>query len=484
MFNLRKLARTGVLAVPILAAMLTVSGAFAVSWDNVTPYVDSGKSTAGLQQLVWSPQPAANLAAVDAAYAAGGLTADGSPGLAQVFSHTNKQMYYKTNTECDTARPAIAAADAAYTLAAWCFGHTSDEASSNAWLPQSVTSSQDAEQYSGYHAGGDEVVVVWRHAADADNRARCPGVPDDSGRSVGLRASFIDRPYTDGTHGGFRHVLLAVPGAPNASGLTFSPVCDVHGGGVSWYGPYMFVAQHGSGMLVFDTRRTYLIPNDTTCGPNGTSPGVNDIGQVTNSSGTEQLCAAGYRYVMFEVGRFVTTPSGCSSTPSSLYADLCFSSLSLQWSNDSLVSAEYRDPADMTASGTGARIVNWSTADLLDRMNTGSTNPVTATGLAETNFEGVQGVVTRPDSTSGRPEFFIDRTVPGNDSSELWYEQDNDGVCPARGTFIDNAESMSYWLDSSGNGHLWSISEYANRRMLVRVYTKEYNDPPTGCPTQ
>lgn len=60
----------------------------------------------------------------------------------------------------------------------------------------------------------------------------------------------------------------------------------------------------------------------------------------------------------------------------------------------------------------------------------------------------------------------------------------NDGVCPAKGTFIGNAESMSYGLDSSGNGRLWSISENANRRMLVHVSTREYNDPPTGCPTQ
>ncbi|MEW2290945.1 hypothetical protein [Streptomyces sp. NPDC047841] len=478
------MVRTGVLAVPVLTVVLAVASAFGVSWDNVTPYVNSGKSTTALQQLVWSPQPAANLAAVDTAYAGGRLSADGSPGLAQVFSHPSSQMYYKTSTKCATPRPAIAAADAAYTLAAWCFDPTSDEAKLDSWVPQSLTSSQDAEQYSGYKAGGDQMAVVWRHTADAGNRGRCPGVPDDSGRSVGLRATFIDRPYTDGTHGGFRHVMLAVPGVPNAAGLTFSPVCDVHGGGVVWYGPYMFVSQHTSGVLVFDTRRTYLIPDDTSCGPDRTSPGVNDIGQVTNASGTTQLCAAGYRYVMFEVGRFVTTPSGCSGAPTDLYTGLCFSSLSLQWSNDSLVSAEYRDPTGMTASGAGARIVDWSTADLLDRMNTGSTKPVTATGLAETNLEGVQGVVTRPNSSSGRPEFFIDRTVPGNDSSELWYEQDNDGVCPSKGTFIDNAESMAYWLDSSGNGHLWSMSENANRRMLVRVYTKEYNDPPAGCPTQ
>jgi hypothetical protein len=43
---------------------------------------------------------------------------------------------------------------------------------------------------------------------------------------------------------------------------------------------------------------------------------------------------------------------------------------------------------------------------------------------------------------------------------------------------------MSYWIDSDGNAHLWTFTEYANRRMLVRVYTKEYNDPPSGCPTQ
>jgi hypothetical protein len=64
------------------------------------------------------------------------------------------------------------------------------------------------------------------------------------------------------------------------------------------------------------------------------------------------------------------------------------------------------------------------------------------------------------------------------------YEHDGDGVCAARGVYVDNAEQVSYWVDSDGNGHLWTFTEYANRRMLVRIYTNEYNDPPSGCPTQ
>jgi hypothetical protein len=43
---------------------------------------------------------------------------------------------------------------------------------------------------------------------------------------------------------------------------------------------------------------------------------------------------------------------------------------------------------------------------------------------------------------------------------------------------------MAYWHDSAGNAHLWTLTEYANTRMLVRVYTKEYNGAPSGCPTQ
>ncbi len=474
--------RAAVGAALVLALVAAGSPAQAVAWDDVTPYVDSGKSVTALQKLVWSPVPAANLTAVDAAYTSGALAADGSPGLAQVYAHTDHQMYYKTASTCAGPKSAVAAADGAYTLAAWCFD--GDEETSNAWVPQAVTSSQDAEQASGYSAGGDEVVALWRHEASADDRALCPSVPNDPDRSVGLRATFIQRPYTDGTHSAFRHVLLAVPGAPGAAGATFAPICDVHGGGVAWYGPYLFVSQHGAGVLVFDTRKTYKIPNDTTCGPNGAAPGTNDTGRITDPSGGTQLCAAGYRYVMFEVGSFHTTPSGCSTTPQSFTAELCFSSLSLQWSDDSLVTSEYRDSTDLSASGADVRIVNWSTADLINRISTGSASPVTATRLAAMNFEGVQGVVERPDAATGSPQFFVDRTLPGSDGSELWYEQDGDGVCAARGTYVQNAEDMSYWVDSSGNGHLWTFTEYAGRRMLVRVYTNEYNDPPAGCPTQ
>ena len=100
----------------------------AVAWDNVTPVVDSGKSTSGLQKLVWQPQSATNLAAVDTAYGAGAPSADGTPGLAQVYSHTNQQMYYKSASQCPAAKAAVADADARYTLAAWCFSG-SDETS-------------------------------------------------------------------------------------------------------------------------------------------------------------------------------------------------------------------------------------------------------------------------------------------------------------------------------------------------------------------
>lgn len=460
-----RMHRAGLILAGTVAIVLAgTATAWAVSWDNVTPVVDSGKSTAGLQKLVWSP---ANLAPVDAAYSAGTLAADGSPGLAQVYSHTNQQMYYKSASQCASAKAAVSAADAKYTLAAWCFAG-SDE-TSDAWVPQAVTSSQDAERSSGYSAGGDEVVGIWRQAANASNRGRCTSVPDDSGRSVNLRATFIQRPYTDGTHSAYRHVLLV---APTANGNVIAPICDVHGGGAVWYGPYLFVAWHGAGFKVFDTRRTYKIPNETSCG-------VNDIGVVGG-----RVCAAGYRYVMVQVGQFATTPSGCSTTPASLNAGLCFSGISLQWSDRSIVSSEYRNPSDMTASGVPVRIVNWPTADLVNRITTGSAAAVTATKLATTNFEGVQGVMQRPNSTSGRAEFFISRTVPGNDSSELWYEHDGDGVCPAKGVYVDNAEQISYWIDADGNGHLWTFTEYANRRMLVRIYTNEYNDPPNGCPTQ
>src|SRR5690349_6927148 len=92
--------------VPLLVAGGT---AWAVSWDNVKPVVDSGKSTSGLQKLVWSPQSAANLAAVDTAYSDGSLAADGSPGLAQVYSHTNQQMYYKSASQCASAKAAVSA---------------------------------------------------------------------------------------------------------------------------------------------------------------------------------------------------------------------------------------------------------------------------------------------------------------------------------------------------------------------------------------
>ncbi len=171
----------------VVTALATSTAAYAVSWDNVTPYVDSGKSTADLQKLVYTPVAGSTMSAIDAAYANGALSADGTPGLAQVYAHTDHTMYYKSDAKCAGPKSAIAAADSQYTLAAWCFDGT--EETSDRWLPQAVTTSQDAEQQSGYSAGGDEVVALWRQEALSDNRAHCPGVPEDTDSSMGLRAT-------------------------------------------------------------------------------------------------------------------------------------------------------------------------------------------------------------------------------------------------------------------------------------------------------
>ncbi|QLJ02920.1 hypothetical protein HZZ00_19210 [Streptomyces sp. NEAU-sy36] len=88
-------------------------------------------------------------------YAGGRLSADGSPGLARVFSRPGGRMYYKTSTKCATA-------DAAYTLTARCFDPSGDEVKPDSWGPQSLTSSQEAEQYSGYQVGGGPSMLMSR----------------------------------------------------------------------------------------------------------------------------------------------------------------------------------------------------------------------------------------------------------------------------------------------------------------------------------
>jgi hypothetical protein len=106
-------------------------------------------------------------------------------------------------------------------------------------------------------------------------------------------------------------VLLVEPDA--AGGFD---VVNSHAGGIAWYGNYLYVAQTGKGLRVFDMRRILRVPNPDD--------------------------ALGYAFILPQVGLYKSTKKG-----------LVFSFVSVDRGGPALVTGEYRK------STAGGRIVRW-----------------------------------------------------------------------------------------------------------------------------
>src|SRR3954470_11269035 len=137
--------------------------------------------------------------------------------------------------------------------------------------PQGITTSRDAvgTANSGNYDGHQLVVVSW-YTKDS-----CDGGQERS------RITLVD---WDATYPNkYRKVLLVEPtgtaAAPDFKDIT------VHAGGVSWYGVYLYVADTGHGMRVFDMRKILKTDAGST---------ADDIGHQTGST----YYAHNYAYVL------------------------------------------------------------------------------------------------------------------------------------------------------------------------------------------
>ena len=155
------------------------------------------------------------------------------------------------------------------------------------WTPQGITGSVDANGNPGVHA------VSWYREGDA-----------------GVRVSFVNE-----ARNAYRHALLVRP----TGGSKFASV-GIHAGGIAWFGKFLYVADTGVGVRVFDTERIMHVPK-------------------------KRLGATGnYEYLLPQVGYY-----------RSVGAKLTYSFIALDRQNPrnpSLLAGEYR-------KSPGARIVRW-----------------------------------------------------------------------------------------------------------------------------
>src|SRR3569833_4136347 len=172
--------------------------------------------------------------------------------------------------------------------------------------PQGITTSRDAvgTANSGNYDGHQLVVVSWYTKDGCD------------GGQTRSRITLVDWDATYPNQ--YRKVLLAEP-TGTAAAPDFKDI-PIHAGGVSWYGDYLYVADTGKGMRVFDMRK--ILKTNT----GGTA---DQIGHQTGST----YYAHNYAYVLPQVGSITSkTTSGTT---------LAWSSISLDRVSKSIAMTEY-----------------------------------------------------------------------------------------------------------------------------------------------
>ncbi|MEV4140608.1 hypothetical protein AB0J72_51650 [Dactylosporangium sp. NPDC049742] len=285
--------------------------------------------------------------------------------------------------------------------------------------PQGITTSRDAigTANSGNYDGHQLILVSW-YTKDGCDRA--------SSRS---RITLVD---WDATYPNkYRKVLLVEP-----TGTTAAPDfkdIKIHAGGVSWFGDYLYVADTGRGMRVFDMRK--ILKTNT----GGTAA------QIGRQNATTYY-AHNYAYVLPQIGTITAaTTSG---------TNLAWSSISLDRVSRSIVMTEY------TCASGCADYPNRPPRAVRFPFAAGATTfaaSTTASQALQLPWYKLNGVASHNNrwwfNSSG--------------SKQLYY------WTPSAGShtyaWVSGGESISYWEDATEADLLWSLQEQVGHRNVFAV---------------
>jgi hypothetical protein len=312
-------------------------------------------------------------------------------------------------------------------LAGYAGGFTFDQGDNSDCtnVPQGITTSRDAVGTAGGGRYDDRqlVLVSWY------SRDGCDGGHSRS------RITLVD---WDATHPNrYRKILLVEPtGTAAAPSFTDIPI---HAGGVAWYGDYLYVADTGVGMRMFDLRT--ILPTDTggTAGQIGRQP-----------DGTFR--AHHYAYVLPQVG---TVDAATASGP-----PLVWSTVSVDRVNHSIVMAEYTCRSGCTAYPNRApRAVRFPFA-LGASTFAATTEATEALHLPWFKLNGVASHNGRWwfNSSGARRLYYW---TPSTDSRIFGW--------------VGGGESISYWEDTTGPDLLWSLQETLGHRNVFAVRQASYS---------
>jgi hypothetical protein len=290
--------------------------------------------------------------------------------------------------------------------------------------PQGIATSRDAvgTANSGNYDGHQLILVSWYTKDGCD------------GKQSRSRITLVD---WDATYPNtYRKILLVEPtgtaAAPNFKDIT------VHAGGVSWYGDYLYVADTGHGMRVFNLQKILKTSTGGT---------ADQIGRQSNGT----YYAHNYAYVLPQVG--TVSAATTSGTP------LVWSTISLDRVSRSIVMAEYTCASGCTAYPNRApRAVRFPFA-------TGSTTFAATTAASQAlqlpwyNLNGVA-------SHNGRWWF------NSSGAKRLYYWTASTG--PHTYSWVSGGESISYWEDATNPDLLWSLQETLGHRNVFAVEQATY----------
>lgn len=291
--------------------------------------------------------------------------------------------------------------------------------------PQGITTSRDAvgTANSGNYDGHQLVVVSW-YTKDS-----CDGTQQRS------RITLVDWDATFPNK--YRKVLLVEP-TGTASTPDFKDI-PIHAGGVSWYGDYLYVADTGHGMRVFDMRK--ILHTDT----GGTAD------QIGRQSPTLYY-AHNYAYVLPQIGTITSnTTSG---------TNLAWSTISLDRVTKSIVMTEYTCASGCTSfPNRAARAIRYPFA-------TGTTTfaaTTTASQALQLPWFNLNGVA----SHNGRWWF------NSSGQKQLYYWTPTAG--PTTYSWVNSGESISYWEDTTNPDLLWTLQESPGNRNVFAVEQATYD---------
>lgn len=291
--------------------------------------------------------------------------------------------------------------------------------------PQGITSSRDAvgTADSGNYDRHQLILVSWYTTNGCD------------GAQTRSRITLVDwdATYPDN----YRKVLLVEP-TGSAASPNFKDI-PIHAGGVSWYGDYLYVADTGHGMRVFNMKKILKTNTGGTAGQIGTTDG-------------KTFYAHNYGYVLPQVG--TVTSNTTSGT------QLVWSSISLDRVTRSIVVNEYTCPSGCTKyPNRPARAIRFPFAAGVPTFATSTT----ASEALQLPWYKLNGVA----SHNGRWWF------NSSGDKKLYYWTPTGGSK----TFgwVGGGESISYWEAAGSDPDLlWSLQETKGHRDVFAVKQATY----------